>query len=138
MNSWEFDHVGHVVSDLAAAERFYCETMGFKVVEREIVPTQKVSVVFLEGSSGLLELIAPLPGNTNLEKFLKTRGQGLHHIAFRVPSVGVELERLRKTGAKLIDESPRPGSRGMEIAFLHPATSFGVLVELCGVPAALN
>ena len=128
---WEIDHVGHVVKDLVEAEDFYCKTMGYSVEERESLDDQRVEVVFLRGPNGLIELLAPLPGNQNLQRFLSSRGPGLHHICFWVPSVEEELKRLKEQGVKLIDQAPRPGSRGLQVAFLHPSSCEGVLVEIC-------
>lgn len=129
--AWELDHIGHAVKDLVAAEDFYCKILGYTVETREALEDQKVEVSFLRGPNGLIELIAPLPGNQNLQRFLSSRGEGLHHLCYWVPSVEEELKKLKATGIKLIDQSPRLGSREMQVAFLHPSSCQGVLVEIC-------
>lgn len=130
-DSWTLDHVGHVVRDLEAAANFYCGMLGFEREEEERSEEHKVDIIFVQRGATVIELLAPHPGNTSLERFLEKRGEGLHHICFRVPSVAAELERLAAAGVRLIDSRPRPGSRNTLVAFLHPASCHGVLVELC-------
>ena len=135
---WLLDHIGHAVSNLEDAIAVYEQRAGFSVVEREELPDHLVRAAFLRGrGTELIELIQPLPGNVTLAKFLERRGEGLHHLCYRVASVSVELERLRQLGVTLIDTVPRPGSRGMEIAFLHPKSFHGALIELCS-PRAIT
>ncbi len=130
--NWDIDHIGIAVRSLKAASRFYLEIAGYKLDAAELSEEHQVEIQFLEGPGPLLELIAPLSGNTTLERFLQSRGEGLHHLCYRVPSVREELERLKKAGIPLVDQVPRLGSRGLEVAFLHPkASGSGVLIEIC-------
>lgn len=135
---WELDHIGHVVSDILSAEEFYCKNLGYMVDFREMLDSQHVEVVFLRPTQEtgpnpvMIELISPLPGNQNLQRFLTSRGPGLHHLCYWVPDVAAELAKLKSQGVKLIDQQPRIGSRDMQVAFLHPSSGYGVLVELCG------
>ncbi len=128
---WSIDHIGHAVQDLEAAVQFYTSVLGFSEESRERVESHKVDVVFVSKAGSCIELMAPLPGDKKLGAFLSSRGDGLHHICYRVDSVADELERLSKAGVRLVDTTPRPGARGTEIAFLHPKSAHGVLIELC-------
>ena len=133
-SGWQLDHIGHAVKDIENALVSYQSRCGFVVVEREELPEQLVRVAFLRGqSSELIELIQPLPGNQPLARFLERRGEGLHHLCYRVGSVTDELKRLAGLGVKLIDTAPRLGSRGLHIAFLHPNSFHGALIEICSV-----
>jgi methylmalonyl-CoA epimerase len=131
---WKLDHIGHAVSDMEAALRLYVQTLGFSIEERETLTEQKIEVVFCRQENTLIELIAPLGGNSSITKFLKSRGPGLHHICFHVPSVQQELQALAAADFTLIDSRPRPGSRNLAVAFVHPHSCAGVLIELCGSP----
>ncbi len=124
------DHVGVVTDDLEAAVRLYVELLGAEVVYREELTDQGVRVAELRYGRGLLELLAPTRSDTGVARFLERRGPGMHHVAFRVQDVRSELERLRARGARLIDEVPRAGLRGRQVAFVHPESAGGVLVEL--------
>ena len=134
-SEWVLDHIGHAVNDLDAAIATYTERAGFALIEREELPEHLVGAAFLRGPSrtdhALIELIQPLEGNVTLARFLERRGEGLHHLCYSVVSVGSELERLRALGVTLIDSAPRAGSRGMDVAFLHPKSFHGALIELC-------
>lgn len=129
-NSWRIDHIGHVVSDLQPAVDFYLKKLGFRLECEEHLSEQKLDLVFLRSEQALIELLCPRPDNVILNKFLKNRGPGLHHIAYRVPDVNTELNRLKTAGLRLIDKSARAGSRGTEVAFIHPQSTYGVLIEL--------
>lgn len=129
---WKLDHVGHVVLDLNTAESDFVERLGFSVELRETVESQAVELVFLTLGGLTLELLAPLPGNTSLRKFIDRRGPGLHHVAFAVPSVSAELRSLETQGIIAVDREPRLGSRGHHVAFLHPKATQNLLIELCG------
>ncbi len=132
-SAWVLDHVGHAVKDLCESIKFYSEVLGFKEETREQVPDQNVAVSFLKLANTNIELLAPLGESSQLTKFLTTRGEGLHHVCYRVPSVSEELVRLSKAGIQLVDQKARLGSRGMQVAFIHPRSMHGVLVELCSV-----
>lgn len=126
------DHVGVCVRDLGAAGRRWSALLGTPVVDREDVTEQKTTAAFLRfgGDPAAVELVCPMPGNAGLEKFLDTRGDALHHVAFAVRDIREALAELRKDGVRLIDEEPRPGAGGHLVAFLHPKAMGGTLVEL--------
>jgi methylmalonyl-CoA/ethylmalonyl-CoA epimerase len=126
---WPIDHVGVAVPDLDAGAAPWL-ALGLPVAEDEAVPSQGVVVRLLHAGDGFVELLAPLRADTPVGRFLASRGPGLHHVAFRVGDVAAELERLRGEGARLIDETPRPGRGGSRVAFLHPRWTGGVLIEL--------
>lgn len=135
-SDWVLDHIGHAVAELETAIATYRDHAGFSLLEQEELPEHLVRAAFLSAPGAgdkapLIELIQPLPGNLPLARFLERRGEGLHHICYRVPSVAMELERLSAQGVKLIDSTARAGSRGMDVAFLHPKSFHGALVELC-------
>ncbi len=124
------DHVGVAVPDLDAALGLYTETLGMKLVHRETVQEQGVEAALLDIGDSHVELLAPLGSETAVGRFLERRGAGLHHVAYRVASVQDALDACAAAGLRLIDESPRTGIRGSKVAFLHPASTGGVLTEI--------
>jgi methylmalonyl-CoA/ethylmalonyl-CoA epimerase len=126
----DIDHVGIAVDDLEIAVERYRRLLGVEPMLRERVEDQGVEEVLFAAGSSYLQLLGPLGPETPVGRSLATRGPGLHHIAYRVPDIVSALEHLRAGGAQLIDEAPRPGSRGTSIAFVHPRSMEGVLVEL--------
>jgi methylmalonyl-CoA/ethylmalonyl-CoA epimerase len=126
----DIDHVGIAVGDLEAAVERYRRLLGVEPVLRERVEDQGVEEVLFAAGSSYLQLLGPLGPETPVGRSLATRGPGLHHIAYRVADIVGALEHLRAEGAQLIDEAPRPGPRGTSIAFVHPRSMEGVLVEL--------
>jgi LAO/AO transport system kinase len=122
------DHLGVAVKDLAAAVTFY-ETLGLAVTHRETVATEKVRVAMLPAGDSRIELLEPAAPDSPIARFLEKRGPGLHHIALKVPDLAAAVERLRSTGARLLNE-PRPGAGGHLYVFVHPASTGGVLLEL--------
>lgn len=128
------DHVGVAVESIEAALPFYKKALGLEPVHREEVPGQKVRVAFLQAGETAIELLEPRGEEGAIAKFIKTRGPGLHHVAFHVGSVGSEMERLRREGLPPLDAAARPGARGHHVCFLHPKLAAGVLVELVGSP----
>jgi len=122
-------HVGIAVADLDAAVETYARLLEAEVEHRDRLEEQGVDAVSLRAGTGRIELLAPLGAETPVGRFLAKRGPGLHHIAFQVPDVGAELERLRRAGTRLIDETPRRGLFGLEVAFVHPESTGGVLAE---------
>ncbi|HZD17379.1 MAG TPA: methylmalonyl-CoA epimerase [Actinomycetota bacterium] len=124
------DHVGIAVEDLDAAVDHYRRTFGLEPIHREVVRSQGVEEVLFEIGGSYVQLLGALAPDTAVGRFLERRGSGLHHIGYRVDDVADALERLRAEGVRLIDEEPRPGSRGTTIAFVHPSSMGGVLVEL--------
>ncbi|HYT78420.1 MAG TPA: methylmalonyl-CoA epimerase [Actinomycetota bacterium] len=124
------DHVGIAVTDLDAAVEEYRAALGGEPVHREVVREQGVEEVLLLAGTSHIQLVAPLGPDTPVGKFLQRRGEGMHHVGYRVADVATVLERLRAMGVPLVDQAPRPGSRGTTVAFVHPRGFRGVLVEL--------
>lgn len=124
------DHVGIAVQDLEAAVDRYRRAFGVEPAHREVVESQGVEEVLFEVGGSYIQLLGALGPDTPVGRFLDRRGPGVHHVGYRVDDVASALERLRAEGVPLIDEQPRPGSRGTTIAFLHPRDMEGVLVEL--------
>lgn len=125
----KIDHVAICVSDIDAAAEKYASLFGLAVKEREVVASQKTDAALLPIGESSLELISP-KGNEGLERFLEKRGPGIHHIAVEVEGIEQALAFLKGIGVRLIDETPRKGARGHKVAFVHPAATGGVLVEL--------
>ncbi|HEY3247489.1 MAG TPA: methylmalonyl-CoA epimerase [bacterium] len=128
------DHVGIAVSDLEGAVRFYAQSLGAVVAERYVLGEDQVRVAFLDAGGALIELLQPVGDEGPVARFLRRRGEGLHHLAFVVPDLAQALADARTAGRRLIDEHPRPGAGGRLIAFLHPSASHGVLLELIQAP----
>jgi methylmalonyl-CoA/ethylmalonyl-CoA epimerase len=124
--------VGIAVEDLDAAVATYISLFGATTEHREIVPEQGVEAASLRVGDGRVELLRPLEPDTPVGRFLAKRGPGLHHVAFEVADVAAELARLRADGVQLIDEEPRPGLFGLQVAFVHPEATGGVLAEFVG------
>lgn len=122
------DHVGIVVRDLEQAVATYEAALGVRG-ERELLPERHLEVAFFPLGESRIELITPTSAESAVTRFLETRGEGLHHIAYRVESVTQTLEAARAAGLRLIDAEPRPGSHGTVVAFVHPASMHGVLTE---------
>jgi len=125
------DHVAIVVGDLEATLRFYVETLGFSQLYRETIADQGVEALGLSGGETVIELLRPLDENSPIARFRGDAATKLHHIAYRVADIRSELTRLKADGVRLIDETPRRGAHGNTIAFLHPKSTDGVLIELC-------
>jgi methylmalonyl-CoA epimerase len=124
------DHIGVAVEDIDAAPPFYTDVLKLPLVHRETVAEQGVEAALLDVGDGHVELVAPLGPETGVAKFLARRGPGLHHVAYRVADIDATLSSLAADGVRLIDESARIGIRGSKVAFLHPASSGGVLTEI--------
>ena len=130
----QIDHVGIAVSDLREAVERYRRTFGIEPVHRERMDDQGVEEVLFAVGESFVQLLGALGPDTPVGRFLSKRGPGVHHVGYRVASVADALEHLRAEGVGLIDEAPRPGSRGTTIAFVHPKDTGGVLVELVEAP----
>jgi len=130
----QIDHVGIAVSDLGEAVERYRRTFGIEPVHRERMDDQGVEEVLLAVGESFVQLLGALGPDTPVGRFLGKRGPGVHHVGYRVASVADALEHLRAEGIGLIDEAPRPGSRGTTIAFVHPKDTGGVLIELVEAP----
>lgn len=126
----ELDHIGIAVDDLDAALAFYVEALGLEVDETEDVPSQGVRAHFVRVGSAALELLEATSEDSPIRRFVNRRGAGIHHITLRVDDIAAALDRLRARGVRLVDEKPRPGAEGALVAFVHPASAHGVLVEL--------
>jgi len=126
----QIDHVGVAVSDLERAIALYAQTFGMPLVHRETVAEQGVEAVLLDVGDGHVELLSPLGPETVVAKFVERRGEGLHHVAYRVEDIDAALASLGEAGVDLIDSEPRIGIRKSRVAFLHPKSTGGVLTEL--------
>jgi methylmalonyl-CoA/ethylmalonyl-CoA epimerase len=130
----DIDHVGIAVDDLDAAVKWYRQTLGVQPTHRERVEHQGVDEVLFAVGSSFIQLLGSLGPDTPVGRFLRSRGPGLHHVAYRVDDVEAALEELRAEGVRLVDEHGLPGSRGTITAFVHPSAVGGVLVELVQEP----
>jgi methylmalonyl-CoA/ethylmalonyl-CoA epimerase len=126
----EIDHVAIAVNDLEAAIAYYRDVYGAVVDHREVVESDGVEEALLKVSDSYIQLLTPTRADSPVAKYLEKKGEGLHHIGYRVADCGVALEAVKAAGGKVIDQAPRPGSRGTTVAFIHPKTTFGTLVEL--------
>jgi methylmalonyl-CoA/ethylmalonyl-CoA epimerase len=124
------DHVGIAVTDLAAARTLYEQVLGLEVTHEEVIEEQGVHELLLRTGEAYVQLVAPLAPDSPVGKFLTKRGEGVHHVGYAVPDVAAALAELRAQGLEVIDPAPRVGSGGTTIAFLHPKSMQGVLVEL--------
>ena len=124
----KIDHIGIAVSDLESAKDFYTKALGLKVGREEALEGMKVA--FIPVGKVNLELIQSATDDGVIAKFIARRGEGVHHIAYEVDDVSSALEELKSQGVKLVDEAPRTGADGKEVAFVHPKSSYGVLTEL--------
>jgi methylmalonyl-CoA/ethylmalonyl-CoA epimerase len=125
------DHIAIVVKDLDATIDLYTKTLGFKQVYREIVADQGIEAVGLEAGDSIIELLRPLDEESPIAKYRGDAATKLHHTAYRVDDIAAKLAELKANGVRLIDETPRKGAHGNTIAFLHPKSTGGVLIELC-------
>jgi methylmalonyl-CoA/ethylmalonyl-CoA epimerase len=126
----EIHHLGVAVEDLDDALETYGRLFGAQLEYREQVPEQGVEAAGVRVGDSRVELLASLGDETPVGKFLAKRGPGMHHVAYEVENLSAELARLRSEGAELIDDQPRPGLYGLEVAFVHPDAAHGVLSEL--------
>ena len=124
------DHIGVAVEDIDASLALYEQAYAMELVHREVVEEQGVEAVLLDVGENHVELLSPLGPDTPVGKFLAKRGPGLHHVAYQVTDIEATLAQLRDAGLRLIDETPRTGIRSSRVAFLHPASSGGVLTEI--------
>ena len=129
------DHVAIAVKDLDASLAFFRDALGLQVEPPEEVPSQRVLAQFIPVGTSALELLQATAPDSPIAKFLETRGPGLHHITLRVEDIRAALAQLRERNVRLIDDEPRPGAEGASVAFIHPSSAQGVLVELKQVSA---
>lgn len=129
MSDVEFDHVGIAVEDADEALKTYRDIIGMEFDYEE--EFNGMRVIFLEAGEGEFELLEPLDDDGAVARHLEKRGEGIQHVAVKVDSIEDQLERLEELGIRLIDDEPRPGAGGKQVAFLHPGDTHGVLLELC-------
>lgn len=126
----EIDHIAIAVHDLETAIKYYEDVYGAEVDHREVVEKDGVEEALLKVAESYIQLLTPTRPDSPVAKSLETRGEGLHHIGYRVADCAAALEQVKAQGHRVIDEVPRPGSRGTTVAFVHPKTAFGTLIEL--------
>lgn len=124
------DHVGIAVGDLGESLKFFRDALGLELEAPEDVPSQRVRAHFLQAGEATLELVEPTADDSPIAKYIAKRGPGIHHVCFRVEDLAAALAELKGKGVRLIDEAPRPGAHHSLVAFIHPASTHGVLVEL--------
>ena len=129
MSKPKLDHIGVAVEDIDAAIEMY-QKLGFTTEAIEDVPGFGVKVAFLPMESGNVELVQPVTDDSAMAKFLEKKGGGIHHLCFEVYDIRAELKRLEAAGVELVDKVPRNGAHGTLVAFLHPKSTGGVLIEL--------
>jgi len=125
------DHIGIAVKDLEETLKFYQGVLGMDLQGTEIVEEQKVKVAFLPIGDTEMELLESTDKEGPIAKYIEKRGEGVQHIAYRVDDIEKAIEEMKEKGIRMIDEKPRYGAGGAKIAFVHPKSSHGVLVELC-------
>jgi len=127
----KINHIGIAVENLNETMRFYRENLGLEIEGIEEIKEQKVKVAFIPLGESRIELLQSTDPNGPIAKFIEKRGEGIHHIALEVERIEDTLQKLKERGVQLIDEKPRIGAHGMKVAFLHPTSTKGVLIELC-------
>jgi methylmalonyl-CoA epimerase len=128
------DHIAVAVHDINETAKFYTEMLRLDLSGVEVVTEQKTKVGFLKIGESNIELVEPASEDSPLAKFLETRGPGIHHICLEVDDIEKEVEELKKRGTRMIDEKPRPGAHNTRVAFIHPKSAGGVLIELNEFP----
>jgi methylmalonyl-CoA/ethylmalonyl-CoA epimerase len=126
----EIDHVAIAVRDLDAAIAWYADNFGATVAHRERVDSDGVEEALLKVADSYIQLLTPTSDSSPVAKYLAGKGEGIHHVGYRVDDCGAALATLKSNGARVIDSAPRPGSRGTTVAFVHPKGAFGTLIEL--------
>jgi len=124
------DHIGIAVSNISEALAFYRDALGLEVEAPEEVPSQRVRAHFIPAGESAIELLEATAEDSPIAKYIARRGPGVHHITLRVDDISAALAQLKARGVRLIDETPRPGAHGSQVAFIHPSSAHGVLVEL--------
>lgn len=126
----KIDHIGIATGGIAEVANFYREALGLEIEDIEEVAEQKVRVAMLPIGESRIELLEPTTADSPISKFLAKRGPGIHHVAIQVENIRESLRKMKEEGARLIDEEPRTGAGGCLVAFVHPSSTGGVLVEL--------
>lgn len=127
----KIEHIGIAVVDLDASNALFAKLLGVSHYKIESVESENVLTSFFRLGDSKIELLQATDPNSPISKFIKTRGEGIHHLAFDVADIDAEIERLKQEGFELINDCPKPGADGKKIAFLNPKSSGGVLIELC-------
>ncbi len=127
----QIDHLGIAVHSIDDAAVFYRDVLGLESSATEEIPDRKVRVVFFQVGEARVELLEPTADDSPIARFLAKSGPGLHHVAYRVEDLSATLAALKSAGVQLLDESPRAGAHGMKIAFAHPKSTGGALMEFC-------
>ncbi len=130
----KINHIAVAVNNLEEAAKFYQNVMGLHLSGVEVIAAQKTKVGFFKIGESNIELVQPSEPDSPLVKFLETRGQGIHHICFEVDDIETEIKTLLEKGATMVDQKPRSGAHDSRVAFIHPKSSNGVLIELCELP----
>lgn len=130
----KINHIAIAVNDLEEAAKFYQNVMGLTLSGVEVVTAQKTKVGFFKIGESNIELVQPAEPDSPLVKYLGTKGPGIHHICFEVDDVEAEVKAFLEKGATMVDQKPRPGAHNTRVAFVHPKSSSGVLIELCELP----
>ncbi|WML40467.1 methylmalonyl-CoA epimerase [Neobacillus sp. OS1-2] len=125
------DHIGIAVRSLDETLPFYTDVLKLTLLGIEEVASQKVKVAFLQAGETKLELLEPVSAESTIAAFIEKRGEGIHHVALGVTSIEARIAEMKENGIRMIDEQPRPGAGGADIAFMHPKSASGVLYELC-------
>ena len=123
------DHVGIVVNSIDESLKSYRDHLGFTLLERVMIPEQRVEAAFLDAHNSTIELIAPTDTESGTARFLAKRGEGVHHVCYQVADLAAALAQLKAQGVQLIDEAPRQGVHGL-VAFIHPKAAHGMMIEL--------
>jgi len=131
MNPSHIEHIGIAVTSLEEAIPFYEKVLGLDCYRIEEVKSQKVKTAFFKVGQTKIELLEPTDSESPVAKFISKKGEGIHHIAFAVSNINKKLKEVEEKGVRLIDNVSRKGAEGMDIGFLHPKSTFGVLTELC-------
>jgi methylmalonyl-CoA epimerase len=126
----EIDHVAIAVHDLEGAIAYYADTFGCEVEHREVVERDGVEEALLRVADSYIQLLTPTRDDSPVAKYMEKKGEGIHHVGYRVADCAAALDAVKAQGHKVIDDAPRPGSRGTTVAFVHPKTAFGTLIEL--------
>ncbi len=126
----ELDHVGIAVRDLDAVVDWYERMFAATVVHRERIESDGVDEALIKVADSYIQLLTPYNDTSPLAKYMERNGEGIHHVGYRIEDCAEVLEHVKAEGARVVDEHPRTGSRGTTVAFLHPKTAFGTLIEL--------
>jgi methylmalonyl-CoA/ethylmalonyl-CoA epimerase len=126
----DIDHIAIAVNDLEAAVAYYEETFGCVVEHREVVESDGVEEALFKVADSYIQLLMPIRDDSPVAKYLANNGEGIHHVGYRVADCAAALASVKEHGHQVIDDAPRPGSRGTTVAFVHPKSAFGTLIEL--------